>query len=582
MKPTALALAALLSATALAGPVLAQAPAAFGAYKPQDDYSQQVVTSFYLPMRDGTKIAVSLHRPAVNGKAVDTPLPVIWHHTLDIEKAGLRDADPKAPTDRFSLPDLTRAGYVVAVVARRGNGASFGTRRGYEDFTEGFDAYEITEWLAAQPWSDGKVGMYGCSNTGEAVMHALIARPPHLKAAFAGCFAWERYDGHTRGGIISQYGTGPVRTLEDDLKATPVQGDEDRVQLRQAAEEHLKSTNLLELMKSMPYRDSWSPLVMAKFWGEVSIGAYLSQLKNGKVPLYIQGGWYDDFRTEGLIAQANLPDQARIVIGPWRHCLNDGFDLRAEQLRFFDHYLKGKTTGIEADAPIHYFTVGAPKGQEWRSARAWPRPDAANRLFLSADTLAPKAPTKAKASSVTVDYAPTCPPDPVKPNFGPFVQPCHPATASFVHTGPRLAADTEMTGTPLADLWISSTQPEQPVFAYLEDVAPDGTVTVISEGRQRASLRKVVPATWDTIGTPWRRSRTEDHQPLKAGEPVKVSFDMLAVSYVFKAGHRVRIAVSGAEPRERGRIETTPAPTLTLHTGGDTPSSVTLPFGTAR
>ncbi len=107
-------------------------------------------------------------------------------------------------------------------------------------------------------------------------------------------------------------------------------------------------------------------------------------------------------------------------------------------------------------------------------------------------------------------------------------------------------------------------------------------MTVVSEGRQRASLRKVVPASWETIGAPWRRARAEDHQPLKAGEPVKVSFDLLAVSYVFKAGHQVRVAVAGADPRERVRAEVSPAPTLTVHTGGDTPSSVTLPFGTAR
>jgi putative CocE/NonD family hydrolase len=577
-KAAALALTTLLAATALSSPALAQtAPAAFGAYQPQDTYSQQVVTSFYLPMRDGTKIAVSLHRPAVNGKAVETPLPVIWHHTLDIETAGVRDTG-KSPADRPSLSELTRGGYVVAVVARRGNGASFGTRRGYEDFTEGFDAYEITEWLAAQSWSDGQIGMYGCSNTGEAVMHAIVARPPHLKAAFAGCFAWDRYDGHTRGGIIAQYGTGPTRTVEDDMKANPVQGDEDRAQLRQAAQEHLKSTNLLDLMKSMPYRDSWSPLVMAKFWGEVSIGAYLDQLKASKVPLYIQGGWSDDFRTEGLIAQANLPDQARMVIGPWRHCLNNGFDLRAEQLRFFDHYLKGKATGIEADAPIHYFTVGAARGQEWRSAAKWPLPEERNRLFLDAAELRAKPLAKAAATSVTVDYAPVCPVDPVQPNWGPFAQPCHPDKASVAYAGQPLKADTELTGTPLADLWISSAAPEQPVFAYLEDVAPDGTVTVVSEGRQRASLRKVVKAPWDTIGTPWRRSREEDHQPLKAGEPVKVSFDLLAVSYVFKSGHRIRIAIAGADPRERARQESSPAPTLTVHTGGATASSVILPF----
>lgn len=559
-------------------PMTANAQSRFNGGPAAVEYTEQVATSFYLPMRDGTRIAVSVHRPSVNGVPVEGRLPVIWHGTLDIETAGVRQTTDSADI-RAPLSDLTRQGYVVAIVARRGNGASFGVRRGYEDFTEGFDAYEITEWLAAQPWSDGNVGIYGCSNTGEAAMHAIVARPPHLKAVFAGCFAWDRYDGHTRGGIIAQYGTGPTRTVEDDLKAVPVQGDEDRTLLRQAAEEHLQSTNLLALMQSMPYRDGWSPLVMAKFWGEVSIGAYLSQVRDSKIPLYIQGGWNDDFRTEGLIALANLPGQARMIIGPWRHCLNNGFDLRAEQVRFFDHYLKGKDTGIDQDPPIQYFTVGAPQGHEWRSAAQWPLADTAyQRLFLTADALQPATAARASVQTVTVDYAPACPPDPVEPNWGPFTQPCHSSKASIAFSGRAFAADTEVTGDPVIDLWISSTAPEQPVFAYLEDVAPDGAITVVSEGRQRASLRKVVAAPWNTIGTPWRRSWTEDHEPLVAGVPVKVSFDLLAVSYVFKAGHRLQITVSGSDPRERVRTEVSPAPTLTIHSGGDMASSIVIPF----
>lgn len=562
----------------------APATSTFGRYQPEQPYSEQVVTTFHIPMRDGTKIALSLHRPAVNGKPVETRLPVIWHHALDIEPAGHRRAKDGAADARGREPlaDLAYNGYVVAVAARRGNGASFGSRRGYEDFTESFDAYEITEWLAAQSWSDGKVGMYGCSNTGEAVMHAITARPPSLKAAFAGCFAWDRYDGHTRGGIIANYGTGPQRTIEDDLKATPVQGDEDKRLLRAAAEEHLRSTNLLDLMKSMPYRDSWSPLVMAKFWGEVSIGAYLSQIKESKVALYIQGGWADDFRTEGLIAQANLPGQARIIIGPWRHCLNTGFDLRSEQLRFFDHYLKGKSTGIETDEPIKYYTIGAPAGSEWRSATAWPTAQTGQRLFLGGGALQAKAPARVGAASLKVDYAPTCPPDPVQPNSGPFTQPCRPSGEAAVFTGQTLAADTEVTGLPITDLWVSSNAPEQAVFATLEDVAPDGTAVVVTEGRQRASLRKAVKAPWETLGTPWRRSYAEDHQPLADGVPVKVSFDLLAVSYVFKKGHKMRLSVSGSDPRERGRIETAPPARLTVHSGGDMASSLTLPMVAAR
>ncbi len=564
---------------AAASPKAASAQSTFNVPAPTPEYTEQVATSFHLPLRDGTRIAISLHRPSINGVPVETPLPVIWHHALDIEPAGVRRTDEAAPGGRAPLSELTRYGYVVAIAARRGNGASFGTRRGYEDFTEGFDAYEINEWLAVQPWSDGKVGMYGCSNTGEAAMHAVVNRPPSLKAVFAGCFARDRYDGHTRGGIIAQYGTGPTRTIEDDLRATPVQGDEDRILLRQAADEHQASTNLFALMQSMPYRDSWSPLVMARFWSEVSIGAYLSQVRASNIPIYIQGGWYDDFRTEGLITLANLPGQARIIIGPWRHCIHPGFDLRAEQVRFFDHYLKGKDTGIQNDAPIHYFTIGAPEGQEWRTADVWPLADADNRrLFLSGAALTESAPRRAGAQSLTVDYAPVCPPDPVEPNFGPFAQPCRSSAQNVTVAARTFDRDTEVTGNPLAELWISSTAPEQPVFAYLEDVAPDGTVTAISEGRQRASLRRVVEAPWNTMGTPWRRSWAEDHQPLEPGVPVKVEFDLLAVSYVFKAGHTLRVSITGSDARERARTEVSPAPTLTVHTGADTPSSVVIPF----
>ena len=398
------ALLAWLAAAALLVLGPPAAAAAFGVYHPAPKYDEEVVTSLYLPMRDGTRIAVSLHRPSKDGKPVEAGLPVIWHNTLAIDAA--RTGAPP-----HGLATLTRQGYVVAVVARRGNGASFGTRRGYEDFTEGFDAYEVTEWLAAQPWSDGKVGMFGCSNTGEAVMHAIAARPPHLAAAWAGCFAWDRFDGHTRGGIIAQFGTGPSRTVEQDLQTNPVQGDESKTLLRQAAEEHLLSTNLLELMKGMPYRDSYSTLVMSRFWYEVSLGAVADQVKRAGVPLYVQGGWLDDFRTQGLVTMANLPG-TRVVIGPWRHCRNEGFDLQSEQLRFFDHHLKGIDTGIAADAPIHYFTMHGPKDGVWKSTAAWPLPAAKpTPVFLDGGKLTGKA--GKRATSFTVTYGTPCPAEPV-------------------------------------------------------------------------------------------------------------------------------------------------------------------------
>ena len=139
-------------------------------------------------------------------------------------------------------------------------GASFGVRRGYNDRIEAEDAYEVNEWLARQPWSDGKVGIVGCSNTGAAAMHAITVRPPHLLAAFVGCFAWDTYDWTLRGGIFAQWGTGVQRTVEEDMKSKPVDGDESKTLLLQAAQEHQKSTNLAAMWRGIPYRDDFSPL----------------------------------------------------------------------------------------------------------------------------------------------------------------------------------------------------------------------------------------------------------------------------------------------------------------------------------
>src|SRR5690606_1629981 len=105
------------------------------------------------------------------------------------------------------FPNLAHHGYVVVQVARRGLGQSFGVRRGYHDRNEAQDAYEITQWLAEQPWSDGRVGVYGCSNSGDAALHVMSVRPPALKAVFAGCFSWHKYDAFRRGGIFAQWGT---------------------------------------------------------------------------------------------------------------------------------------------------------------------------------------------------------------------------------------------------------------------------------------------------------------------------------------------------------------------------------------
>jgi putative CocE/NonD family hydrolase len=568
---------ALLLAAGTPAPVQAQvqpqeAPS-FGRYAPSLTYRETVVTSEYLTMRDGVRVAVSVTRPAVNGKPAAGKFPTIWTGSLDIGGPNGDGGPINVKGGRFGMGTIVGHGYVVVTAARRGSGASFGTRRGYHDRTEAYDAYEITEWAARQPWSTGKIGMFGCSNTGEAVLHSMTVLPPSLSAVFSGCFSWNKFDGFTRGGMIANWGTGPTRTVAEDMKSTPVDGDSDKALLRQAAEEHQGSTNLFELMASMPYRDTTSPLTQSRFWGEGSASSYQAQLKTSKVAIYVQGGWYDDFRAQGLIAQANLPNRPKVIIGPWTHCATTGFDegVAAEALRFFDQHLKGIDTGILTDAPIHYFTINAPEGTGWRSAASFPVAGTQARTFhLGGGGLLAAKPDRTPATSFTVKREGKCP-----GNAGAMAQPCHIPGLGASWSLP-VAADTEITGHPTADLWIVSDAPDEHVFAYLEDVAPDGSVTVVTEGRLKASFRKTDTAPWDTLGLPWHRGFKEDAQVLQPGTPARLQFAMLPASYVFKKGHKIQITVTGWDWRERQAPTT--ASTIRILNDAQHRSTVQLPY----
>lgn len=583
---------ALLLATAFAAGGLADAQPApsppasrFGAYDAPAAYPERVTTSLYLPMRDGVRLAVSVTLPAKDGKPAPGRFPVIWQHTLGIAGAGAEGgplAGASARTRGYgAMSGLANDGYAVVQVARRGNGPSFGRRRGYNDRTEAYDAYEVIDWLAAQPWSTGAVGVYGCSNTGDAAMHAVTAGNPHLKAAWAGCFSWEKYDGFLRGGILANWGTGPERTVAQDMDNTPVQGDEGKTLLRQAAEQHLGATPLLDMWRGMPFRDSDSPLVQSRFWIEGSAGRYKNQINRSGVALYVQGGWYDDFRQQGLITYANVTGERHIVIGPWMHCANDDFDLIGEVRRFFDYHLKGIDTGIAADDPIHYFTVNAPAGQEWRSARQWPLPATRDTaLFLDAGALTATAPRKPSPTAFTVRYDVDCPPGQARPPLNALLtgaQLCFPESAGPHFVGPVLKTDTEVTGNPVADLWIAASAADQNLFVYLEDIAADGKITKVTEGRLKASLRKLAPAPFANFGLPWHRSFKEDAEPLTPGQPARLTFDLLPASYIFKAGHRIRVTVAGADYREKDRTPAAPAPTLSILSDPDHASRVRLP-----
>ena len=111
----------------------------------------------------------------------------------------------------------------------------------------------------------------------------------------------------------------------------------------------------------------------------------------------------------------------------------------------------------------------------------------------------------------------------------------------------------------------------------LEDVAPDGSVKVVTEGRLKASLRKLNDAPWKLPNLPWHRAYAEDEQLLKAGEPVRLQFDLMPTSYVWAKGHRIQFTFTGSDHRERARNANAQPATVTLLSDPAHPSRVSLP-----
>ena len=145
---------------------------------------------------------------------------------------------------------------------------------------------------------------------------------------------------------------------------------------------------------------------------------------------------------------------------------------------------------------------------------------------------------------------------------------------------PAFASAQELIGYPVVHLTVSSGQPEPLLFAYLEQVAPDGKARVLGFGRLAAAYRKEGRAPYDTMGLPWHTGLTADHAPLMAGKPVEMAFALTPTAKVIPAGQRLRLVVTGADPRQRNlaQIRIDPPPTLRLHLRRGASARLELPL----
>jgi predicted acyl esterase len=538
-------------------------------------YDGYQLTSRYVTVRDGTRLAVDVFLPTQAGKVADGKLPVVWMHT-PYNRRNTNNGLTAANYPGKAL-QLVKYGYVVAVADFRGLYASFGRNAGYnrgewQDAAR-FDAYDITEWLAKQPWSNGKVGMWGCSATGGSQMQALTTAPPSLKAIFPMSCEWDVYAFVAAGGITPH--DGPTMMMrggsreERDRNAVAVDGDTDGKLLAQAVGEHARN---LETAGFAPFRDSQSAEFGNAWWLKSSPHSYADEINRSGIAIYAAVNWAEGYTGHGpAYTFNNLRTPKKLILGPGRHCdwatvLTDtGFDIVTEELRFFDYWLRGIDNGVMREPAVTYYTYNAPKERAWTSSATWP-PRATRTVFYLGDgTLnTEQSPGGEGATRKAVSY------DTEAEAFWSGVQ--------FATT--PLAQDTEVTGPPSARLWLASTATDADIVARIDDVAPDGThIYVGIEGKLRASLRATAPAPYETMGLPWHPFTTASAQPLKPGVPVQVEFEFLPTSYNFKAGHRVRLTLQFADPRATPKLN--PAPLVTLLHGANTASMIELPIVTA-
>ncbi|MAJ09260.1 CocE/NonD family hydrolase [Ponticaulis sp.] len=558
---------------------LISAPGQYSGYS-EPYYDGYERSSFYVPVRDGTRLAVDLFQPTQDGELADEPLPVVWMHS-PYNRRSFRGEPAVEAYPGYAI-ELVPHGYNVAIVDFRGVFASFGRNIGYNrgEWVEAarWDAYDITEWFADQSYSNGNIGMWGCSATGGSQMQALTTRPPSLRAIVPMSAELDAYAFAVNGGIarerpIAPPGTNPGRDMvaRRDAMAVPVDGPDAAALLTAAIAEHAEN---IDSVGQVPFRDSISQATSLEWWSVSSPHTYLDDMRQAETGVLSVANWDEAGSRHGPFFTFNNldPENTKLLVGPATHCdwstveADTGLDLVVEELRFFDHWLKGIENNVMDEPAVTYYTYNAEEGSAWRQSEVWPlETEVRTSLHLSPNgTLIRDQPET--ESSVQGDFS--------SPPTAETVSLSVPDGGLIFQTEP-LESDMKVTGHPVVNLWIESDQPDADVTAFLLDVAPDGTSqTYQMLGRLRASHRATEEPPYNHLGLPWHSYTSDDAAPLTPGVPAELSFDMLPMSYVFQRGHRIRLllnfAAFGGDQDTEGQIR--------VLIGGETSSHIELPI----
>ncbi|UYQ60930.1 CocE/NonD family hydrolase [Streptomyces peucetius] len=548
-----------------------------------------------ITMRDGVRLAADVFRPRRRGAVVEEPLPVLWCHEryrrAETVEGGVLTKLDSQPW----LKEMLRNEYVVVVVDSRGSGASEGTRRIEFSHEEAEDAFEVTEWIAARPWSSGRVGMYGLSYSGINQLLAAATAPPHLTAILPQMAMFDLYEFLRPGGVFrddfARNWSDLVRGLDTRAGAAGTgEGPEGPAGYLAG---HQENADVFGQAAALEFRDSVEPVTGLAPYRDVSPATALDAVSASGIPVCHLGGWHDIWARDTTLWFRNLDNPQRMVIGPWSHNNWKNEDLAREHLRWYDHWLKGVDNGVMAEPPVRYFTMGAGAATGWKTADTWP-PSAARpkelcfgggpsgtiRSVNDGVLAGTGTPAEDDGDAYTVDYSTTSGrttrwSDGYAGGFHYDLTPND--RKALTYTSAVQSEDLEVTGHPLVHLWVTSTHSDGAFFVHLSEVDEQGESHYVTEGVLRASYRGSGPAPFDRMGLPYQPGTRDALAPLPPGEPVELVIDLHPTSYAFSAGRRLRVSITCCD-RDNARVEEiTPAPVVTVHRGARHPSRVVLP-----
>ncbi len=567
------------------------------------------VQALYVQLSDGVRLAVDVWLPVeqtASGGKVSSVLRATRYYRAEVAPGPGPEAD-----SNFGMGNLWNdAGFALVLVDARGTGASFGTRTGELAEQEIIDYGEIITWMAAQPWSDGRVGVYGVSYEGQAaeLMARLGNRHVYALAALfspfdpyrqlfypGGCATADRFavwmcESQLKDGVDGALDRLAALTgqhpdaIERPAPVKPVDGPDGLTLLEQAIRDHQANADVHETMGRVPFRDDRAS---GLDWEGTAPAGAQQAIESSGVPMLVRAGWLDGAFAAGALARfATVSNYQEVEIGPWGHggatvadTLHPARTLDSDVLspdgqdrRLVEFFTRCVQHG-ERPAGHGTLSFGTLGSGEWRTVDSWP-PDglAARRWHLGPAGALTADPGEAETIQVAVD--PTASSggtnrwlaiDQGQGAAYPDRQAADEPLTTFTTT--PLPADVHVLGFPVVTLRLATSGTDGAVFVYLEDVSPDGAVTYVTEGCLRFVHRRTHGAAEPTrLGVPRTFARA-DGLSVVPGEQLDLVVELQPVSAVLRAGHRVRVAIAGHDASCFARYGPD-GETFTLEVGG--------------